>query len=398
MANKKKLITFFVLFLCILTQSPIDIYLPSLPHIVTGLHTTVAMGKLTLTFYLVSYAIFQLIYGPLSDHFGRRPVLLFGIFFGTIGTIICTVAPNIHLLIFGRLIQGFGICSVGALARAILRDSFEGQEMAEIASYMAIAWALVPIIAPLIGGYIQDYLGWRAVFGFLVVFVSISWFLVFFLLPETLKPENHIPLEFGAVLKNYLYLLRSRIFIGHILVLTALFNIFISYNVIAPFLFQTRLGYSAIHYGWITFCIAIGFIIGSYVNSRIIKHHNIYHVSLLALFGLTIISTILILFALMNILNIWTLIIPLFFIFMLVGFSFPNVISMCLSPFSKIAGSAGSMYGFIIMIGGSFLTYITTHLHERTQLPLAIILFALSTAALLIFSYMLISSKENNAS
>jgi len=145
----------------------IDIYLPSMPTMVTALHTTPAMIQLTLTIAFIAYGSVALVFGPLSDYFGRRVTALIGLGIFIAGSVFCVTAVNIYWLLFGRVLQGFGFASATGFSAPSISDTFAGEELIRAYSYTGMAMAITPIIAPVIGGYLQHYFNWRAPFMFL---------------------------------------------------------------------------------------------------------------------------------------------------------------------------------------------------------------------------------------
>lgn len=156
-----------------------DMYLPSLPAMKAEFGASVSDVQLTLSIFLAGFAVSQLLYGPLSDRFGRRPILIFGIFAYGIASVACFLATSIEMLIVARFFQAFGACSGPVLGRAIVRDVFGQDRAAQVLAYMGSAMALAPAVAPLAGGYLQVWFGWQASFVFLAGFAFLLVLLVF---------------------------------------------------------------------------------------------------------------------------------------------------------------------------------------------------------------------------
>ena len=230
-------------FLTVLILSSIglvatDVYLPSLPFIEVDLSTTKNIAQLSLTFYLVSFSLSQLFYGPLSDKIGRRKVALGGLTISLFGTLVCIFAPSIYLLILGRLIQGLGLGAGSTLARSIRRDVHSGNDLSHFGSYIIIGTSILFAIAPAIGGYIQEYIGWRFNFLFLLVFTLFGLICVWFWLPETNKNPNLLALKFKSMVHHYFVLLKSPVFMGYSLCSGLAFGGFAAYLVSTPFLLK----------------------------------------------------------------------------------------------------------------------------------------------------------------
>ena len=139
----------------------INIFLPSMPRLEVDLSTSYAMVQLTLSLYLVGLAVAQLAYGPLSDRYGRRPLMITGVCIFLVGTVICIVAPSITILIIGRVLQAIGGCAGVVLGRAIVRDMYDRDKSASMLAYITMSMVVAPMLSPTIGGLIDEYYGWR---------------------------------------------------------------------------------------------------------------------------------------------------------------------------------------------------------------------------------------------
>ena len=192
-----------------------DMYVPSLPKIHDALNTSAALAQLTITVYFLGLALSQLIYGPLSDQFGRRKILCIGLGIGVIGSLIAFSATDIYTLLVGRFIQACGAAVSIALMRAVIADLYSGVRMAKAASYAATFITLAPALAPIFGGYLESWYGWRSSFAVLSVSFTLAMAVVFYGLPETNR--NLIPGAFKPriMFKNYKLIVSERSFIGY---------------------------------------------------------------------------------------------------------------------------------------------------------------------------------------
>jgi Bcr/CflA subfamily drug resistance transporter len=380
--KQKGVVTFFVLLLVALGQFAIDIYLPSLPAMVTDLHTDKSSVQLTLTFFLVGFAFSQLIYGPFSDRFGRRKVLLIGLAIFVVGAIGASLAQSVSFLIGMRLVQGLGIGAANVLCRAILRDIYKGKELAKKVSTLGVLWVLSPIVAPVIGGYIEEYAGWRMNFLFLICLVGLVWLWCIFFLPETKDPTQIQSIHPREIVKNYALLLSSRPFMGYVLVDFFMYGIFSAFYVAGPFLLQKVLNVSPIMFGWMMLIISFGYMVGTYINIRALHYWEPKKIIKCGLVLIFVISSIMLALALCDIFNITAIVLPLSILFCAIALLFTNCIGICLSIFHHLAGSASALWGFLAYLGGTLATFVMSALPEKSQTPLNVVIFTLCILAI----------------
>ncbi len=200
--------------LATMTSISIAIYLPAMPTLAVELGTSMAMVQLTVSVFLVGVGLGQLVYGPASDRFGRRPALLFGLVVYGAGSTVCALAPTIEVLLAGRALQAAGACAGMALVRAIIRDTYPRERMASALSTVTGAMAISPALAPIIGSQIYLAFGWRADFAFLAGFACLLLVLAAFMLPETNQHRDPTALAPSRLVANYGSLFRNRTFVG----------------------------------------------------------------------------------------------------------------------------------------------------------------------------------------
>lgn len=175
----------------------IDLYLPAMPAIAEGLHSSVPDMQATITAYFVAFGLAQLIYGPWADQSGRKPPLYAGIAIFALGSLICTMAPTTGWLILGRAVQGFGGAALMVVPRAIIRDMYTGPAATRLMAAVMLVISVSPMLAPLVGSGLLALAGWRSLFAALLVAAAVSLATLAFLQPETLKPEHRHPFRFA---------------------------------------------------------------------------------------------------------------------------------------------------------------------------------------------------------
>jgi DHA1 family bicyclomycin/chloramphenicol resistance-like MFS transporter len=260
---------FIALLIAVSAVSPlgINMYLPSMPGMARALGVTFTTIQLTLSLYLGAMALGQLIIGPLSDRFGRRPVLLLGLFIFVAGSVICLSAQSIGVLIFGRIVQAVGGCAGITLSRAIVRDLYGRNQVASMIAYVTMGMAVAPMIAPTIGGLLETLFGWRASFAFLIGFGGLALAFAYWRLRET--HHNRAGGEsVRKLLQGYGSLFRSRQFWGYTLVTSFVSAMFFAFLAGAPYVMIELLGRSPAEYGFYFAMVPCGYILGNFTTGR----------------------------------------------------------------------------------------------------------------------------------
>jgi MFS transporter, DHA1 family, multidrug resistance protein len=262
-------LTLFLSFLSTLGPLSLDMYLPSLPDIGRSLQASTLQVQLTISSYLFGSAIGQIFYGPISDRFGRRPVLLASLVFYAVVTIGCAAAPSIGALIALRFIQGIAVVGAMVLARAMVRDFSSGVRAGRELSLMASITGVAPIAAPVIGGSLQIWFGWRANFVLLVLFAGVIGSVAALRLPETLRHPIKTPFSFVAMTALYRSVAMHRGFLSHVTILTLGIAGLFAWLSGAPIVMQSALyGLSPFVFGANLAISSAGYVLGTLIAAR----------------------------------------------------------------------------------------------------------------------------------
>ena len=253
------------------TPLSIDLYLPALPMITVDLHGTVGDIQLTLSAFMIAFGVGQIFYGPAGDRFGRRPVILSGLFVYVLASIGCAFAGEATQLVGLRLLQGLAACGSVVLARTMVRDLAEKDQAARAMSLMMACTSIAPMMAPLIGGQILWFLGWRAIFWTLAGIGFFALLVSYFRLPETLRPEYRQPLVLSSILKRFGELVRHRAFMGYAFTSSFMFSALLSFLSGSPFVFIEKYGIPPRSYGLIFGGMVVFMTIGSLFNARFVR-------------------------------------------------------------------------------------------------------------------------------
>ena len=379
----KKRILFLLVMLIALAQCGLALYIPSLPSISIALKASPNLVQLTVVYYIIGIGVSQLIYGPLSDHYGRKRTVLFGVYVFLIGTILAVSSKSIYVLLSARLIQGLGIGSATTISRAILRDVFKDKEYVKIGSQLAGAVAIAPIIAPILGGVVQADFGWRCIFYLLLlmtIIMLVCWHIMF---KETNFHINKEKISILPILQNYSLVIKTPTFIKNVICCGLIYSGEVVFLSITPFLVQTKLGLSSSIYGWMLFFVICGYMLGTNISTRLSNKIKCSELTLTGVSICSLASIIMLIFGVYNIFNIMSLAFALSLFMLGAGFVYPNTSVSAVSKFPDMAGTASALFssgqGALAAIAG----ILASVMHSNTLGSMAYILVVLSLLSLL---------------
>jgi MFS transporter, DHA1 family, multidrug resistance protein len=347
----------------------LNIFIPSMPGMRTVFDADYGTIQLTLTAYIFAIALAQLVLGPLSDRFGRRPVLLAGLVLFVVASLACALATSIELLIALRVLQATGGCAGLVLGRAIVRDLFDQETSASMLGYITMAMVLAPMMAPTMGGFLDDWFGWQA--GFVVsavagaLILAASWGS----LHETNFHRRPMP-GIGAMARDYGTLLRSRVFVANALAGACAVSIFFSFLAGAPFVMVELLGRTPSEYGLWFMLAAGGYMAGNFLAGRFARRLG---TDLLVVAGNALAlaaMVVMIAMALAGLFSPVAIFAPMFFSGVANGMVIPNTLANAVSVRPDMAGAASGFAGSLHLVMGGIGTVIVGHAQNDTQWPM----------------------------
>lgn len=365
-------LTLLLSMLTALGPLTVDMYLASLPEIGRLLVAPASQVQLTISFYLIGFALAQLLYGPFSDRHGRKPVLMVALSIYLVATLACALAPTIETLIAARFIQAVGGSGSIVLARAVVRDIYDGVRVGRELSRMAAIMALAPLVAPLIGGVLQTLFGWRSNFVVLLGAGAIAMSMVWFLLPETLRARAPEPVSIPSTLRSYRRFLSNHSFVVHLGIVTCCMGGLFAWISTATFVLQDIFGLSALAFG-IAFAVASsGYLIGTAIAARFVMRWGGGRTMGFGSAGMALGGVATIVAAAIG----WNLAIALVGtvgIYMIgMGMVLPQAQAGALLPFPDRAGAASSVVGFVAQTSAAIVGAVMGHILGSTAWPLAI--------------------------
>ena len=363
-----------------------QILLPALPVIQDDFSVSNDVAQLTLSLSMFSIAIGTLVYGPMSDKYGRKPTMLLGIFIAIIGSIFCYLADSIGWLIAGRIIQAFGGAVGLVLARAIVRDVYGAEESARVIATLVMVMVIAPMMSPALGGEMMNRFGWESVF---LVMAGASVIIFVFLIlrqPETLVT----PVQFegiGSMLRTFDGLLKSRPFCGYAFCVTFVSVVFFSFISAAPEIMVSVLNRPPTEYGYYFVMIPIGFMIGNYVTRHFGRSISIDSMIVL---GSTIAIGGIVLAIVLNLVGLshpLALFLPVSIAVFGNGITLPNAQAAAINEFPQYAGSASGLTGFLQMSVSAVAAQFVAFIFNETAYPLLIMMLLASVISLFCFRW-----------
>ncbi|MAJ93307.1 MAG: Bcr/CflA family drug resistance efflux transporter [Rhodospirillaceae bacterium TMED63] len=367
----------------------IDMYLPSFPTIREEFATTAAQVQLTLSGYMLGFTLGQLGYGPLSDRFGRRPVLLSGIVLFIVMTILCATASSIESLSVYRFLQAVGGAAGTVLSRAIIRDQFSGTYMARAMSLMLMFILLAPMISPVIGGYLLVWIGWRAIFWMLVICGVLAIVVVMIGVPESLPPGRRSQPGIRALLRGYGRVLTHRQALGYVLSGGISFGALFAFLSGAPFVFIEFYGVAPEHMGYIFTLNVIGVLAGGWLNSKLVISQGVREMMKIGVWLLVAGAAILFVLIYTDVWGVWGVVAGIVVFTLPLNVINANAAAGALEYFPDNAGTASAVVGSVRYGCGAVSGVGVGVLHDGTALPMGIVILGCSALSILFLSAML---------
>ena len=378
-----------------ITPFSIDMYLPAFPQIAVDLHTTIGEVALSVSTYFLGFAVGQLLYGPLLDRYGRKRPLYTGLLLYIVATIGCTMAHSIEMLWVMRFVQALSGCVASVAAMAMVRDFFPVHKSAQIISLLVLVLGLSPLLAPSVGSLIIVAWGWRFVFVTLAAIAFVMLLVSFFFLPEGHRPDKDISLHPVHIVGGFKDILLERQFYVFVLAGTFSLSGLFVYVASSPAVFMDHFQLSAKLYGGIFAMLSVGFIGGSQLNHILVRRYGNRRIFKTALVCQVILSALFLFCSLYSWCGLGMVLGFLFSILACTGISVPNASAIALAPFSKNAGSASALLGFIQIGIGGLISSGVGLLHLRGSLTMALIMAVTSGMALVILSAVKVRIEEN---
>lgn len=370
----------FVLILSALmafTSLSTDIYLPAMPLMAKDLQGD---AELTITGFLIGFCIAQLIWGPVSDHFGRRLPLFIGMVLFVIGSAGCALSTDIGQIVFWRVFQALGACTGPMLARAMIRDLFSRTRAAQMLSTLMIIMAIAPIAGPLLGGQMIKVTSWHSIFWLLAVIGTIMLISLFWL-PETLPEEKRVKASPGSAFRNYITLLSNTQYMRFTMCLTFYYVAAYAFITGSPFVYITYFGVEPQHYGWLFAVNIVGLMAVSMVNRRLVHRYPLETLLRYAVCIAMLAALVLALATGAGIGGIGLIVAAVFIFFSMNGIIAATSTAAALDAVPNVAGSASALMGSLQYGSGIISSLLLALLSDGTPWTMGWIIAVFTVAS-----------------
>lgn len=348
--NKKNSKLFLVLLLAVLSAfGPfvVDLYLPSLPQLAEFFSTSASMTQLTLTTAMVGLALGQLLFGPIRDKFGRKKPLLISLLIYIVSTVAIMFSPNIETMIALRIVQGLSSAGSVVISRAVAADLYQGREMTQFFGLLMTINGLAPIISPVLGSVLLEYMSWKGIFAFLILIgVVVAAFSL--RLHESLSPEKRQQGSTFASFASFGSILKNRRFMGYVWIESLLFGAMFAYIAASPFILQSVYGLSAFAFSLCFAANGAALVIGSNRGGRLVEHTALR----VGVFGFVLAVAYTVAVLLLQAHWLWVEI-GFFVTLLMVGIPLPALSSLAMESERRYAGAASAILGCMpFLLGG----------------------------------------------
>ena len=363
----------------------IDMYLPALPGIARELGVPIAAVQVSLASYFAGMSIGQILYGPLSDRLGRKPILSFGLVIFVGASLACAFTTSVTQLVVFRFLQALGGCAPLVVPRAVVRDYFDGREAVRMLSMLILVMMLGPILAPFVGGQLLIRFGWRSMFFVLAGYGFVWLVLAAWLLPESLQASQRRRESVAAIVSTYARILRDRVYLGWVLSGALVFAGLLAYISGSSFVYIELFDVAPERFGLYFGANAIGLMIASQVNRFLAGRVDAATVVRVVLPFAVASGAALLVDAATGFGGFAGILIPLFCFIICHGFVGPNTTALAMSPYGAVAGSASALMGTLQFVLGAASGSLVSAFSNGTAVPFAAVIAGCALCAFVAF-------------
>ncbi|TQR32348.1 Bcr/CflA family drug resistance efflux transporter [Campylobacter sp. MIT 99-7217] len=376
--------TIFILaFMSSIAPLSTDMYLPALGHVRQSFETSEFLTQLSLASFFIAFALGQLIYGPLSDIFGRKKPLYFGVALFILSSLGCFLVDNIYIFILLRFFEALGGCAGVVIARAIVNDLFEVREAAGVFALMMVVSSVAPMLSPTFGALLLDFFSWHSIFATLFILGLALYLLIIFALKESSVSIKKEKLSNRQILKNYALILKDRAFMVYVLSATLAMSAMFAYITGSSFVFIEFFSLSSQTYGILFGVNALGFVIFANINAPLALKFSPEKILPKAFIFIFLFSLLVFIFGLLE--NFWLFEISIFFTIAMLGFLLPNTTTLAMARFKEHSGVASAVLGCIQFGFAGAISFVVSALNANNPIWLGSIICLCCFIGVLVF-------------
>ncbi|MBV8251332.1 MAG: MFS transporter [Chitinophaga sp.] len=392
-AENKQIATYIAFILIPISGLAMDIYVPSFPHMAKELGVTNDLVRLTLTVFLISYGLSQLFLGSLVDSFGRYKTGLIALIIFTLSNFLIAIINDIHLILAIRILQGMVISVIMIAKRSFFVDIYSGEQRKHYTSLLSVVWSAAPILAPFLGGYLQDIFGWRANFVFLGIYGVVMVLLEWLYGGETIL--QRVPWNLKTILGNYGRFMSRKDFTPGVVIIGFSYSMSIVFGMSAPFLIEKTFGHSAVTTGYCALASGISLLLGGLLAKRLIQRKmfpKLWTATMIQLLLALIMYTSASVYT--SLLSMMCFVAGMHF---LMGFVYNIYFTHCLTSFPENAGAAGGFTsggGYLVTAATSYVVVNAIHMEGQQSLAAGYITIILLIAGVLLLVKRILSPAQ----
>jgi len=362
-----------------------DMYLPSLPDIARDLGASTPLVQFTLSAYLIGFACGQIVYGPISDRHGRKPVLLAAVALFTFGTLVCMMSTSIEMLIVARTLQALGGSGAVVVTRAIVRDLYSGARAGRELSLIGSVMALAPVVAPIGGGVLQTAFGWRSIFVVLAVAGAAAFVVVWRSLPETLAKRAAEAASASSMVRSYRIVAGNRVYLAYLGLGSLSYAGLFAWISGASFVLQNLYGLTPFVFGCVFAVGSLGYLAGSTIAARLVSRFGLGGMSGIGAAALALGGLLACLSIALGLTSSLSLVLPVAVFLAGLGMVLPQSIAGAITPFPERAGAASSLFGFVQQTAAAVCGALVAWLLGRNAWPMVGAMALMGCATLLLW-------------
>lgn len=390
--GREKLIVCIAMSTFPLMGMGVDLIAPSLPAISHALQVSSTISKSLIAVFLLGYGIGCFCLGFLSDAWGRRKLAIAGFILFILASLLPALVPTVPALLVGRLLQGVSL-GAATLMRTILSDILPPERLVRVATYISTMWGIGPIIGPVIGGYLQYYIGWQACFYFFALYGLIIATAVIIAVPEThLKRQV---LNIVQIKNNLGTIVRHSLFMGVVTTMGVTYSSLIIFNTLGPFLIQVKLGFSPVYFGHIALWMGVMFLFGTITCRQLIKTYTPENILAITVPISLTIGSIWVMLSYFWGESIPVIVVPSLLLFFVCGVVFPAAMGKGLALFRHLAGSSSAVMNLVNLLITSLAAFVMSLISVNSALSLALIYMGLMVLSGLAYKFMIHNNKKS---